>query len=480
MKNITQYLKERYGAWGWLGQRAHDAEGINHILPLDFIISCNYGREVPIFFDEKDVFSVEKVKGIRKNWSNEDLASSLKGAMGNEIFSKLKAHKKGVNLLCYRSVKRLEKNPWGVKNLRVFAMPEKMKKHFDSKILLFRNLQKLDLNTIKSTLTNPLKATFKELKEEFKTPFVVQFPYGSSGSSTYIIRKEEEYLALCEKEKGTLAVIRKYISGFSFNGNAVIVSTPKGTRTITSYPSMQITGRPECSSFRSAFCGNDYTSSRNVDKRLIKQTERQMKLVGEWMGKAGFRGVFGMDFVVENDVVYPVEINPRFQNSTSLYTVMKDAEGRGDKNLFLLHIAEFLQRKDSRMKKYIENFPLEVLAEPTRASQVIIHNKKNTSAVITGDLEPGIYTESGGKLTFTSPSASLRDCKKGDVLITCGVPSSYTKVEANAPICKIQGLDSALEEKTKKKLNDRMKRIVSFVYRKLSLKEEAKMEMAGV
>lgn len=480
MKNISEYLKEKYGVWGWLGQRAHDAEGINHILPLEVIISCNYGREVPLFFNAEDVFSVEKKKKVRKNWSNEDLASSLKGSLGNEVFSRLEKHKKGVNLICYRSVRRLENTANGVKNFRIFAMPERLKKHFDSKVLLFKNLERLGLNTIKSRLENPSKTTFKALKEEFKLPFVVQYPYGSSGSSTYIIKKEQEYLKVLKENKGPLAVIRKYISGFSFNGNAVIVSAGGGTRTITSYPSMQITGRPECSSFKSAFCGNDYTSSREVDKKLIKETERQMKIAGKWMGKAGFRGVFGMDFVVEDGVVYPVEINPRFQNSTSLYTVMKDIEGRSDKNLFLLHIAEFLQKKDKEMKKYIENFPHEVLMEPTRGAQVIIHNKKKKPMVVSGELNPGIYTEKDGNFVFSSESASLRDCRRGDVLITCGVPSPNTRVEADAPICKIQVLDSALEQESRKKLNSRMKRIVSFVYRKLSLKEPQKLEMAGV
>ncbi len=68
MKKTSEYLLEKYGKWGWMGQRAHDAVGINHILPLDFIISCQHGEEVTQYFREKDVFSAEKQIGVRKNW----------------------------------------------------------------------------------------------------------------------------------------------------------------------------------------------------------------------------------------------------------------------------------------------------------------------------------------------------------------------------------------------------------------------------
>ena len=52
-----------------------------------------------------------------------------------------------------------------------------------------------------------------------------------------------------------------------------------------------------------------------------------------------------MDFMVdkENDV-FPVEINPRFQNSTSLANILDYGRDSGEYALFLLHIAEFFKR----------------------------------------------------------------------------------------------------------------------------------------
>ena len=68
------------------------------------------------------------------------------------------------------------------------------------------------------------KTSFQSLQEKLSVPFVVQFPYGSSGSSTFIIDNEKEYNALGAEYPSKRAAIREYLDGFSLNVNAVIVS----------------------------------------------------------------------------------------------------------------------------------------------------------------------------------------------------------------------------------------------------------------
>ncbi|MFQ5952608.1 MAG: hypothetical protein ACE5JK_04285, partial [Candidatus Omnitrophota bacterium] len=256
MKDIARYLKDKYGPWGWMGQRAHDGLGINRVLPLDFIISCDYGTDIRYYFREEDVFSVEKRHGIRKDWSNEDLNESFKGSLGREIFEYLNSFKRPVNILCYRSVKKLETDGSSLLSKpRIYAMPEKLKKHFDNKLLLHRNLSKLSLPRIKGRIERLGSVTFRELKEELSLPFVIQFPYGSSGNFTFLIREEKEYNRLRRKYSYQLVTMRKYINGYSMNANAIIISTEKGPLVHNVFPSVQITGRSDCSNFPSAFCG---------------------------------------------------------------------------------------------------------------------------------------------------------------------------------------------------------------------------------
>jgi predicted ATP-grasp superfamily ATP-dependent carboligase len=479
MKKISEYLKNKYGPWGWMGQRAHDGEGINRILPLDFIISCDYGADVVRYFREDDVFSVEKHMGVRKDWSNEDLNESFKGDLGREIFESWSRYNKPINLLCYRSLELLEKDNENLSHkLRIYAAPEKLKKRFDNKILLYQNLPDLSLPRINGIIEKPGKITFKSLCEKFSLPFVVQFPFGSSGHFTFIIREESEYNKLRKNYPASLVIMQKYIDGFSLNVNAVIVSTDKGVNIFCSFPSAQIVGRPECSNFPSAFCGNDFAAAQDLDPVIIEQVEKHIDIIGKWMAEAGFRGVFGMDFMVEEGTVYPVEINPRFQNSTSLHTVLYSREQSFDKALFLLHIAEFLQGEDNKLKEYIDGFSRKSLMSPLKGSQIILHNRMHR-AVITGDIIPGLYHLEDNNLRFVKESASLSDCRdQNDILITCGVPKSNTIIESNAPICKIQMLKSVLDPVNKKEFTLEARKIVSAAYDKFKLETEEKVGMA--
>jgi len=136
-------LKERYGPWGWLGQRAHDAEGINRCLPLDFIISCDYGVDTPYFMDEKKVFSIEKKEKVRKNWSNEHLNGSIKGDLGHEIYSRWGEYKRKTNLICYRSVRKLEeKKKLSSKNPRLDQSELPGDRRCYEKFIFFINIAK--------------------------------------------------------------------------------------------------------------------------------------------------------------------------------------------------------------------------------------------------------------------------------------------------------------------------------------------------
>jgi hypothetical protein len=478
MKRVAEHIKDKYSPWGWMGQRAHDAEALNRVLPLDFIISCNYGKEVPLFFRENDVFSVEKINGIRKNWSNEDLEASLKGVLGRKVRERWRLYERQVSLLCYRSINQVEKPISGQrKKPLVMAVPEKLKHYFDNKLLLHNNLKKLDLPEIERVIGFPGKFTFNGLRKNLGVPFVVQFPYGSSGSATHIIRAEKEYNALRRRHGAETAIIRRYLNGFSLNINAVVITTSSGARTVCSFPSIQITGAPECSNSRAAYCGNDYAATKNVEKGIIKEVYRQTRQIGSWMALSGYKGIFGMDFLVRSGKVYPVEINPRFQNSTSLHTTLTLARGDGERSAFLLHIAEFLKKKDNILELYTERFKEDVLTRSVDGAQIIVSNGPR-EGVVTGDVLPGIYRMVLGKLVYFSATASLFECRSSeDILLTCGIPEKYTRVEPHSAICKIQILSNVLDPSGKKRFTPEAKAIIREVYSALKIKDPSRVEV---
>ncbi|MFQ5952821.1 MAG: hypothetical protein ACE5JK_05390, partial [Candidatus Omnitrophota bacterium] len=215
----------------------------------------------------------------------------------------------------------------------------------------------------------------------------------------------------------------------------------------------------------------------SLPRKVIRGVSENMRVIGSWMARSGFRGIFGMDFVVKKDTVYPVEINPRFQNSTGLYTSLEKFQDRRHGTLFLLHIAEFLQKDDKVMRKYVRDFPFDELMRPLKGSQVILHNRLERN-IVTGDLKPGVYRKEGRKFVLRKESASIADCHgRDDVLVTCAVPRRYSVIEPNAPICKIQLLREALEPERKRMLSPDVRSIVSRVYTKLGLKSESEVEV---
>jgi len=481
MRDITEYLRERYGSWAWVGQRAHDAAGINRMMPLDMIVSCDSGLEISYYFDEAGHFSMEKRKRHRKDWSNEDLHTALTGSMGREIFARWERARRGVNVLCYRSLRRIEEyartRPGKV---RIYAVPEKLKRYFDNKILLYENTVRLSMPRIPGKVTFLTGTSFRDLRSEVGLPFVIQLPYGSSGHGTFIVRDESEYIVARARCGNRRVIARRYVKGFSMNVNAVIVSGENGPKVLCSCPSVQITGIPECSNFPASFCGNDYTAARDVERSVIRRVEACVNAAGMWMAERGYRGIFGMDLMVDKGEVYPVEINPRFQNSTGLHNSVKAAARSGKGVLFLAHAAEFLQRDDRRLREYVRSLKAEDFRRPVMGSQLIIHNRMERT-VVTGGLSPGGYRPEEKKVTFVKEGAELtRGLEHGGMLITCGVPAPGMTAEPNAALCKIQARESILNGGDSRKLSKRAKKMVKEIYDRLGLEAAEKARPAEI
>jgi hypothetical protein len=106
------------------------------------------------------------------------------------------------------------------------------------------------------------------------------------------------------------------------------------------YPSVQLIGIPHCVTRPFGYCGNDYGLARNLDGRVLDQIESSTTAIGNWLRSYGYRGTFGVDFLVHNDVPLFTEINPRFQGST--HASCQLAIDAGESCLMLEHLAAIL------------------------------------------------------------------------------------------------------------------------------------------
>ncbi|MGM0568437.1 MAG: ATP-grasp domain-containing protein [Elusimicrobiota bacterium] len=412
------FEKLKKNKWSWWGQRGHDALGLNSLINFDLIACCDWGKDHEKIWGRENVFSLEKEYGKRKNYSNEDLNLILKGALKKRIEP---SFKKPLNCLMYRSIGSLENMAGENKNINIISAPVKLKKKFDNKIL-FRNwLIENNIEPIPGEVTRAGAKQFSSLKNKWGAPFVVQFPFGSSGENTFIIKTESQFKKITSLNKNSLFIILKYIPGFSLNTNAVA-----GNKHISLSPvSLQIIGSPGLSGRKFGFAGNDFSSAEYVSRKIKNKIYDITLKTARWLRKSGFRGMMGLDFLSDGSNVYPIEINPRFQNSTSLLTLIELSQKRMP--LALKHISEFMSIE-------LNN---DFMFEP-KGSQLIMHSLEKKPVILENSLKAGIYTLKGSEICFLREGFSLIDCKgKNEFALCCGVPEKGTCLLPGAPLVKL-------------------------------------------
>jgi hypothetical protein len=116
---------------------------------------------------------------------------------------------------------------------------------------------------------------------------------------------------------------------------------PDGTVTVR-HPSIQLIGIPECTNRSFGYCGNDFSSVRDIlEKNTIHQLESLVQRTGQWLYIKGYRGAFGVDVLIDNgDTIYLTEINPRFQGSSAVAALSAAESGLED--IYLDHLSAFL------------------------------------------------------------------------------------------------------------------------------------------
>src|ERR1700722_3159371 len=106
------------------------------------------------------------------------------------------------------------------------------------------------------------------------------------------------------------------------------------------YPSVQLIGIPDCVTRPFGYCGNDYGRAKDLGRAILDQIELATVTIGNWLRSYGYRGTFGVDFLVHDGVPLFTEVNPRFQGST--HASCKLAIGAGESCLMLEHLAAIM------------------------------------------------------------------------------------------------------------------------------------------
>lgn len=136
---------------------------------------------------------------------------------------------------------------------------------------------------------------------------------GGSGLVRVDCRDELERSWFDEPE-GFVSVAPYLSDGVPINVSAVVWDDG-----ITLHPaSLQLIGIPQCTTRPFGYCGNDFGAFNQLDPAVIAQVGCSTTMIGEWLRRSGYRGTFGVDYLLVDGQLLFTEVNPRFQGSTHL------------------------------------------------------------------------------------------------------------------------------------------------------------------
>ena len=149
----------------------------------------------------------------------------------------------------------------------------------------------------------------------------------------------------------------------------------------------------------------------------------------------GYKGIFGLDFIVNSGEVNLIEINPRLVASIPVFTKLQIQNK--EKPFLLSHISEF-------MNDLISLSPSLSGGENFSASQLILRNTKNKPIKIIKNLKSGIYEIKKNKLIFKKEAYCIdKNLNKNEFLIQCVAKNSvinpnmeYANIQVNYGIMK--------------------------------------------
>jgi hypothetical protein len=198
-------------------------------------------------------------------------------------------------------------------------------------------------------------------------PVVARATRSDGGEGLALIEAPDEIDAkLPPHSDGFFSVAPYLVPNIPLNVNAVVFQD--GSVSLHS-PSLQLIGIPGLTNRFFGYCGNDFAQIRELDAEILDSLEETTIKVGKWLASMGYIGAFGIDalFYLRDGKVYLTEINPRFQGSSHLSSLIDIDLDRSD--MFLEHMAAFWGLSPPAPLRLRD-----LAKHQRRISQVICHN----------------------------------------------------------------------------------------------------------
>jgi carbamoylphosphate synthase large subunit len=181
--------------------------------------------------------------------------------------------------------------------------------------------------------------------------FILQFNRAHTGSGTLLIESEKQLEELQKKFPERPVRVVKYIEGPMFTNNNVVW----GKKILCGNINYQITGLKPFTERPFATIGNDWALPHKLlSKKQLKEYETIAKKVGQKLQKSGWKGLFGIDVILDEKTkkLYLIEINARQPASTTYESQLqkKVSSMKYGVSSFEAHLASLLELDPDHLK----------------------------------------------------------------------------------------------------------------------------------
>jgi predicted ATP-grasp superfamily ATP-dependent carboligase len=212
--------------------------------------------------------------------------------------------------------------------------PSPINRFLENKIKFAKLCYKYNLPTSPFSISTFSEKNFLKYQQLYGKKLVLQTHFGWAGNSTFSSSSWEEI-----KNKLNLGIIVKYSpfieSSYSLLNNCCL--TKFGL--IQSPPALQYTGIHPFTKNPFTTVGRQWPSF--APPKIIKSVNNLTEKFAKILTEIGYKGFFGLDFLISNNKVFLSECNPRLTASFAFYTKLE--QDQKITPLFYFHLAEFLK-----------------------------------------------------------------------------------------------------------------------------------------
>jgi len=471
-----------------VGVYAFDRVGLEDIVLNYRLLSLRYSLDTKIIEKTIDVFSLEKGMGTKHINMPRNSTTVLTHPRTKEYLSKFETPA----LIVYKSSSKVERvcreNNW-----TLVATPVKFGKAlFEDKIKFRKILEEIGAQPPPGEVILARNLDFYTLENKYGLPFVLQHPRRGGGKGTFFIKSQEDWrnaikkLSVHEKEGEEIAedisrlevIVAKYIKGPSPSITGCV--TRHGI--LSTRPQYQLIDIPQLYNPQKGsglFCGHDWSSS-GFPEHALNQAYNFVEKVGNCFKLLGYRGIFGIDFVLDENTqeLYITECNPRLLGSFPTLTMAQLANN--EPPIIAFHLLEHLNMDYEMDVKSINN----LMRQPKRGAQMFLHNLTGSWARSSKTVKAGVYKLRKRKfsiftfqfsnkydLIFLRRGYLLKHIKhRGEFLLTNGVLQEKSFYSPNRRLCRIITKRRVLR-KDKKTLTPWARRVAETVHESFGLKK---------